>query len=1476
MSLRRVLSVIVMLGASGVAAAPYEPGDYWNAPDRGERVMQIRPGARTPDYTPETLLADWTEAQVQRWKQDHPDWDAATAAEQYAGAAPTDAELQADFPRHIAPFARVRSGEVDSRTRESAMFTYCPFCGSRTMSLTFDSDAPYRHATTTCCGTHLYADEANYPDDYALPATETVRFRHLDDSWHEAKCAVYEDEEGVVWELFIPTIFDHKRWIEQGCQLVKRYGAEFEKTANPLYAYKIAVILDRAADTYYELPLCYMNEIAEGKDGQGLTRAEWEAVDRPAIFEVGELGRWNRRNPTGNRGWLNMIDEHIWVEPFALVRQHPSFRQYSQDRYGDPDALDRKVRRKLLRELSLMFQSVFSQKLLHNYQEANYCDMWLLGMLIPDQVLIDFAGPCQELSMYNHTHQDGMNGQGAPNYMHMPGGYYYPFLADPDGWLRYQPDFLEQNPFYEAASSEMYRTKTVRGLFLEFGDQHQYAFDRRFVTDPTAVREREKIGSRNWPGYGTGLLRVGGPGHRLEVSLHDARANMHTARDAMTMECWVDGVPVLRKGGYSAHWHNVPIDWERPEYQALRALDYPHEIVSCAGGFSRWSWTWSHSAQCQNGVMVNETATGPGWGDNRGYGECVTFKGGEKAGEPGSGFQVLDMRDHYSFERVGQPVTDFRRTMIGVDGPAGRAYVLDLLRLAGGERHALFATAVAERVGENLPPRVGTAQHLGEVMLGDQYDESDREDRNFGLITSVERHPDPERTWDLTWATDYAAYAPRDPQGGEFERPLKPGVGDVRLRLLGVTDQDGKTELIRGRAPWVTWIRQSVLGGHHVNGNVAFRDARDMLIESRTATGEGDLDSLFAHVIEGYRAGEESAIEKVRPLEITRERDAEGTVLALELAMAGGHTDIVLYQAHPGEVTLPDGTETDARYALVRRDADGAVTEVDACRGTYLRADEFEATLPGDFAGTIVDVIGDLTGTRRESALIVRPDNPWPAGDNLHDRQLLVRVESDLRDPCNEGYRIASVERMPGGLVRVKVQDHAPFAESWHEVTVLPEDRPNTIRTWRPMQDHANTPWYGGTFAWFPQHGKTFEIDHVNERGGGFGGDTVTLRGDVNVAAEGIEVGDWYIIHAIRPGLRVTVPNDLCWRREPAPEWRQYALRATGDVTVQAPGTAEPGLHRVGDGPWQEAPDGRTSFSGTEMGDRGVEIIVGKPDWLSLEDDAAPVLDRITLDGEQITAEAAADLGWIEPPRTVQIAFRDAANPIDRDALQVLLDGEQIRNDALTVREEDDARTLEIEVDLAAAQTDDAQPQRHRLVLSVADRSIAGHEAEAVLTWIGRVALDEDALYLSDLESVRSFAHGGLILDRDYGGELSEMGDRVYPKSVMICPEPGAEGTFGEVVYELPEEARQATLLADIGIEEMTGGRGSAVFMVQVGETADGPWRTLYESPVTRGGQPPRGIEVKLGGAAFLRLYTTDAGDGINSDHALWGNARLK
>jgi len=55
-----------------------------------------------------------------------------------------------------------------------------------------------------------------------------------------------------------------------------------------------------------------------------------------------------------------------------------------------------------------------------------------------------------------------------------------------------------------------------------------------------------------------------------------------------------------------------------------------------------------------------------------------------------------------------------------------------------------------------------------------------------------------------------------------------------------------------------------------------------------------------------------------------------------------------------------------------------------------------------------------------------------------------------------------------------------------------------------------------------------------------------------------------------------------------------------------------------------------------------------------------------------------------------------------------------------------------------------------------------------------------------------------------------------------------------------------------------------------------GQWKTVYTSPTLRGSQEPVPISVDISGAKRLRLYCTDAGDGIGSDHATWADVRLE
>jgi hypothetical protein len=81
------------------------------------------------------------------------------------------------------------------------------------------------------------------------------------------------------------------------------------------------------------------------------------------------------------------------------------------------------------------------------------------------------------------------------------------------------------------------------------------------------------------------------------------------------------------------------------------------------------------------------------------------------------------------------------------------------------------------------------------------------------------------------------------------------------------------------------------------------------------------------------------------------------------------------------------------------------------------------------------------------------------------------------------------------------------------------------------MVDHGNTPWYNGLKLWFPERDKIYTMKKVNAVMGGYGGESVELVENVNLTAEGIRIGDWYVIYGIRPGLHVTVANDLSWRK---------------------------------------------------------------------------------------------------------------------------------------------------------------------------------------------------------------------------------------------------------------------------------------------------------------------------------------------------------
>ena len=136
-------------------------------------------------------------------------------------------------------------------------------------------------------------------------------------------------------------------------------------------------------------------------------------------------------------------------------------------------------------------------------------------------------------------------------------------------------------------------------------------------------------------------------------------------------------------------------------------------------------------------------------------------------------------------------------------------------------------------------------------------------------------------------------------------------------------------------------------------------------------------------------------------------------------------------------------------------------------------------------------------------------------------------------------------------------------------------------------------------------------------------------------------------------------------------------------------------------------------------------------------------------------------------------------------------------------------------------------------------------------------------------------AHGGLKVDRNYAGDgPASLAGRKYERSLMLCPEAGPAGGRGEATFALAGGLEKAALLkATIGVEDTVKPNGSVLFIVEV--ERGGKWERVFESGMLRGGEAKE-IAVPIAGATRLRLVTTDAGDNIHSDHAVWAAPLLQ
>jgi chitodextrinase len=143
--------------------------------------------------------------------------------------------------------------------------------------------------------------------------------------------------------------------------------------------------------------------------------------------------------------------------------------------------------------------------------------------------------------------------------------------------------------------------------------------------------------------------------------------------------------------------------------------------------------------------------------------------------------------------------------------------------------------------------------------------------------------------------------------------------------------------------------------------------------------------------------------------------------------------------------------------------------------------------------------------------------------------------------------------------------------------------------------------------------------------------------------------------------------------------------------------------------------------------------------------------------------------------------------------------------------------------------------------------------------------LAPELAYLSQLNwKSATTDFGSVSKDRSVNGKPIQLGGVRYERGL---------GTHAasEIVYDLGKLGRTYTrFVSDVGVDDEVSQNATVVFQVFADE------KKVFDSGTMRPESDTKRVDVSIAGVRQLRLVVTDAGDGINSDHADWADARLE
>ncbi|GIP35906.1 heparinase II/III family protein [Paenibacillus sp. J2TS4] len=348
-----------------------------------------------------------------------------------------------------------------------------------------------------------------------------------------------------------------------------------------------------------------------------------------------------------------------------------------------------------------------------------------------------------------------------------------------------------------------------------------------------------------------------------------------------------------------------------------------------------------------------------------------------------SGIQVMRARQETAY-----PQTDeYSREpwMIRFPGQDGGGYILDLFRVAGGNRHEYTLQGDANRDSQFvtdlaldeygpylLPPGTEVVEPEGEGDTGSA------EGHYYGYIyvRDVSKAELPDGRYELTLETS------------------ENGQDQARMKIIGRADP-GQNELYIGKSPSLRSTRLNGVG-KDINS-----EAIQYWMPKMVLRREGShLRSQFVTVMEPYTNERAPIIEGVERL--TPDVSADGAV-AVEVSY-GDYTDLILSSPRSEDSLVIGDITLQGKMGWIRL-KNGQVEEMALIGGTLLQKGDVQLTGAGPIAGSVTEVWRQADGAASDGFLL---DTEVP--DRMKDSYIVITHP----DGSSHGYKIKELQRQNG------------------------------------------------------------------------------------------------------------------------------------------------------------------------------------------------------------------------------------------------------------------------------------------------------------------------------------------------------------------------------------------------------------------------------------------------------------------------------